>query len=133
MADQTALDIVAKSRYVSLTTFRKSGEPVSTAMWVAPDNDGTLVISTHADSWKVKRLKRDPRVELRPSTAGGRVSGDAPVVTGTAELIFGDEGRDHFVGLLRRKYGIQQRLLAWMESLRKPASADRVILRITPS
>ncbi len=133
MTDQTALETIAKARYVSLTTFRKSGEPVSTPMWVGADTDGTLIISTHADSWKVKRLMNDPRVELRPSTVGGVVRPDAVVVTGTAELIFDDEQREHFAAIIRRKYGVQQRLLGWVESLRKGRAVHRVILRITPN
>jgi hypothetical protein len=63
----------------------------------------------------------------------GAVKPDAVVVTGTAELVFGDEVRDQVAALLQRKYGIQQRLLSWMESRRKGPSADRVILRITPN
>jgi PPOX class probable F420-dependent enzyme len=133
MTTPEALATVAKARYVSLTTFRKNGDPVSTAMWIAPDTDGTLVISTHSQSWKVKRLKNDPRVEVRPSSAGGAVKPDALVVSGTAELIFGESKRDHFVAALRRKYGLQQRLLAWVESLRGSRATDRVILRITPN
>ena len=132
MADPTSLHAVAKARYVSLSTFRKSGEPVSTPMWVAPDTDGTLIISTHIDSWKVKRLANDPRVELRPSGPGGRVKSDAMVVRGTAELIADPSQRDHFVEVLHRKYGLQQRLLAWVESRRGSRVLDRVILRITP-
>jgi uncharacterized protein len=133
MPDETPLETIAKSRYVSLTTFRKSGEPVSTPMWVGLDTDGTLVISTHVESWKVKRLKNDPRVELRPSTVGGVVKPDVAVVTGPAELIFDESNRDHFVAVLRRKYGLQQRLLAWVESLRKSDSVARVFLKITPN
>jgi PPOX class probable F420-dependent enzyme len=133
MADQSALETVAKARYVSLTTFRKSGDPVSTPMWIAQDSDGALVISTHADSWKVKRLRNDPRVELRPSSARGVVKPDAVTLAGTAELLFDEAKRDHVVALLRRKYGVQQRLLAWLESVRGSESTQRVILKITPN
>jgi PPOX class probable F420-dependent enzyme len=132
MTDPTALETVAKSRYVSLTTFRKSGDPVATAMWIAPDTDGTLIISTHSDSGKVKRLRNDPRVELRPSSATGAVKPDSVVVSGTAELIVDTSQRAHFVSLLRRKYGFQQRFLAWVEARRGSRAVDRVILRITP-
>lgn len=133
MTEPTAIETVAKARYIALTTFRKNGEPVSTAMWVAPDSDGTLVISTHVDSWKVKRLRNDPRVELRPSSASGAVKLGAPVVNGTAELIFDESARDHFVAVIRRKYGLQQRLLAWVESVRGSRAVSRVILRVTPN
>jgi PPOX class probable F420-dependent enzyme len=101
-------------------------------MWIAPDTDGTLIISTHSDSGKVKRLRNDPRVELRPSSATGAVKPDSVVVSGTAELIVDTSQRAHFVSLLRRKYGFQQRFLAWVEARRGSRAVDRVILRITP-
>jgi uncharacterized protein len=37
--------------YVSLTTFRRTGVPVSTPVWAAPKGD-TLVVWTRADSGK---------------------------------------------------------------------------------
>jgi hypothetical protein len=55
------------------------------------------------------------------------------MVAGTAELIFDTTNRAHFVALLRRKYGLQQRMLGFVESLRKTRSVDRVILKITAS
>jgi PPOX class probable F420-dependent enzyme len=49
--------------FVSRTTFRRSGEPVATPVWVAPEN-GTLVVITGDGSGEVTRLRRDPRVVL---------------------------------------------------------------------
>ena len=40
-----------RGEYVSLTTFRRTGAPVVTPVWAAPDGD-TLVIWTRADSGK---------------------------------------------------------------------------------
>jgi uncharacterized protein len=39
------------STYVSLTTFRRTGVPVSTPVWAAPEGD-SLVVWTRADSGK---------------------------------------------------------------------------------
>jgi len=36
------------STYVSLTTFRRTGQPVPTPVWAAPDG-ADLVVWTHAD------------------------------------------------------------------------------------
>lgn len=58
--------------FVSLTTFRRSDEPVSTAVWIARDGDD-LVVITPAESGKVKRIKNSGRVELRPCNRGGKV------------------------------------------------------------
>ncbi len=73
-------------KFVSLTTFRASGEPVPTTVWIARDGDA-LVVTTPAGSGKVKRLREDARVELRPSSRFGKVADDAPVVRGTAEVL----------------------------------------------
>lgn len=79
----STLDEVAAHRYVSLTTFRRSGAPVSTPVWVARDG-GELVVVTVDPSGKLKRLDRDPRVELRPCDVRGRVPAGAPTYAGTA-------------------------------------------------
>ncbi|WP_209308980.1 pyridoxamine 5'-phosphate oxidase family protein [Blastococcus sp. CT_GayMR16] len=39
------------STYVSLTTFRRTGVPVSTPVWAAPDGD-TLLVWTRTDTGK---------------------------------------------------------------------------------
>jgi uncharacterized protein len=131
METDSSWDAIAASRYVSLTTFRKSGERVSTAMWIARDGDA-VIMSTHVDSGKVKRLRNNPSVELRPSSAGGSVKSGIEPVAGTAELIFDQVRRDPLVERLHEKYGLQQRLLAWLERRRGGRSTDRVMLRITP-
>ena len=72
------------STYVSLTTFRRTGIPVSTPVWAAPDGD-TLVVWTRADSGKVKRLRHTPRVTVAPCDVRGRVHG--PAVDGVAQFV----------------------------------------------
>jgi len=79
MSDDTALAALGDERFVSLTTFRRSGEAVSTPVWVGRDGDA-LVVTTPRDSGKVKRLRSDDRVELRPCSRSGRVAdGVAPL------------------------------------------------------
>ena len=71
-APHDALAALAGERFISLTTFRRSGEPVPTPVWIARDGD-TLVVTTPAESGKVKRLRHHSRVELRPCSRTGRV------------------------------------------------------------
>ncbi len=78
-----ALDALAAHRYVSLTTFRRSGEPVATPVWVARDGS-ELVVVTVDPSGKLRRLAHTPRVELRPCDVRGRVPEGAPTYAGTA-------------------------------------------------
>ena len=84
----TAFTALGDERFVSLTTFRRSGEPVSTPVWVARDGDA-LVVTTPEDSGKVKRLRHTTRVELRPCNRMGRVKDGVPPVAGRADIADG--------------------------------------------
>jgi PPOX class probable F420-dependent enzyme len=66
--DSTAL---AKEPFVSITTFKRDGTPVSVPVWCAADH-GTLLVISEADSWKVKRIRRDPMSASRPAAPAGR-------------------------------------------------------------
>ncbi len=77
---------MATERYVALTTFRRDGTPVATAVWIAPLGDELAVITLEA-TWKVRRLERDPRVEVRPCDVRGRVAPDAPSYAGTGRVL----------------------------------------------
>jgi hypothetical protein len=118
---------MGEEQFVSLTTFRRSGEPVATPVWVAPDGDG-LVVTTPAASGKVKRLRRDPRVELRPCTRRGAVAPDAPSVSAVAAA---EPPSAAATAALARKYGVQYRLISTIERLVARRGRERVILRIT--
>ena len=65
MTTDTTLDDLADEKFVSLTTFRKNGVGVPTPVWIGRDGDA-LVVTTPVGSGKVKRLRRNCTVELRP-------------------------------------------------------------------
>jgi uncharacterized protein len=92
-------------RYISLTTFKRDGTPVSTPVWVVSDDGERLLVWSAAKTWKVRRIRRDPRVLVAPSTFRGKERGER--LTATARLI-DDPGID---SLLREKYGWQKRVL----------------------
>lgn len=102
---------LAREKYVSLTTFRRDGTPVATPVWIVALDDGRLAFTTDPTSWKVKRARRNPAVELRPCNVRGKVAADAPVVTGTAEVVTDDEAYRPVVRALKKKYGIQVTLI----------------------
>ncbi|MHA3838132.1 PPOX class F420-dependent oxidoreductase [Terrabacter sp. AAH1] len=77
------LDVVNANRYVQLTTFRRTGTPVSSPVWIARDGD-ELVVITVDPTGKLKRLAHTSRVELRPCDFRGRVPEGAPTYAGTA-------------------------------------------------
>lgn len=83
------MDLVTQ-KYVSITTLRRSGEAVSSPVWIAPLGDGTFGFTTDGDSGKVKRLRNNNAVTLRPCTMRGAVAPDAPVVEATAVAVEGE-------------------------------------------
>jgi PPOX class probable F420-dependent enzyme len=121
---------LADEEYVSITTFKRDGTPVATPVWVAGENGNLLVIS-EADSWKVKRIRRDGHVRLAPCTARGAVRGEA--IDADAVL----EGDTTAVeGLLARKYGWKYRgyvrFAELARKLRRRPTPAGVTIRITP-
>jgi uncharacterized protein len=99
------LNELKDQRYISLTTFKRDGTPVSTPVWVVSDDGKRLLVWSAAKTWKVRRIRRDPRVLVAPSTFRGKERGER--LTATARVV-DDPGID---SLLREKYGWQKRVL----------------------
>lgn len=112
----TSLLPLADSRFVSLTTFRRSGTAVSTPVWIARDG-ASLVVLTPAGSGKVKRLRNDPRVELRPCGRFGAVADGVAPVTGTADLRESPDDVERARSTIRRAYPVESRLVLGIERL----------------
>jgi PPOX class probable F420-dependent enzyme len=99
-ADAPGLEARFPGKYLSVTSFKRDGSPVATPVWFVIEND-RLLIHTDTDSFKAKRIGRNPSVTIAPCTATGRLLGDpAPA---TAELL-PDGGTDRVMRLIRHKY-----------------------------
>lgn len=118
--------------FISLTTFRKSGEAVSTPVWIGRDGDA-LIVTTPDDTGKVKRLRNNARVEMRPSTRMGKVADDAVTVTGYAQIIAGAAGMAPLEQIIRKKYRMEYYVFMLVERIAARRQKPRVILRITPT
>ena len=118
---------LADVSFVSLTTFRKTGVPVSTPVWIARDGDD-LLVTTPAGAGKLERLRNNPLVELRECSRMGNVADDAPVVTAA-----GSEEResDRIVDIFKRKYKLEYRIMLGIEKLASKGNARRIIIRIS--
>jgi PPOX class probable F420-dependent enzyme len=119
-------------KFVSLTTFRRSGERVSTPVWVGRDGEA-LIVTTPEASGKVKRLRNSARVEVRPCNRSGRVEDGMEPVGGVAQIVTDDGTKDRLTDIIRAKYGFEFRLVMAIERLARSRQARRVILRITPA
>ena len=124
------MTLVGDARFVSLTTFRRSGVAVSTPVWVAPDGEDLLVL-TPRGSGKVKRLRHDPRVVLRPCGRFGRVADGVEPVVGSAEVVEDDGPARRAVAA---KYPVEHRVVLGIERavelLRRRPATERVTLRV---
>ncbi|GLK17787.1 PPOX class F420-dependent oxidoreductase [Herbiconiux flava] len=118
--------------FVSLTTFRKSGEPVSTPVWIVRDGD-TLLVTTPDDTGKVKRLRNDPRVELRPCSRMGAVKEGEPARLGLAEIERDEPSVKRGGGLFQRKHPLEYRVFMLVERIAAKRQKPRVMLRIRPA
>ncbi|MHC3002490.1 PPOX class F420-dependent oxidoreductase [Gordonia metallireducens] len=106
------------AKYVQLTTYRKDGTPVSSPVWAVLDGD-RLLVWTESESWKVKRLKRNPKVVVQATDArGSKLSGEP--VSGTG-VVLDAEGTAHVREKLIEKYGLLARVLIFSSKLRRGA------------
>ena len=110
-------DEVARSQYVSLTTFTKDGRPKPTPVWLAPalSGDGAYWILSQASAWKVKRIRNTPRVTIAQCDARGTVKGEA--VQATASLL-DPSHNDEVYRAITKRYGLMGRGFALFSKLR---------------
>ncbi len=112
--------------YVSLRSFKRDGTGVDTPVWAAP-LDGGLVVFTLRDSYKVKRIANNPRVQVAPCGVMGGVTG--PWRDGTCRLVTDKAYEARAYQALEAKYGWQMRLGTMMRRI-VGGMDRRVILEI---
>jgi uncharacterized protein len=124
---------VFRGRYLSVTSYKRDGRGVATPVWFV-QQDGRLLVQTAAASGKVKRVRRDPRVQVAVCTASGRLRGEqaravAEVLpdsaTAAAEQLIADKYRFDLIILRPLRF-----VLARLHPGRPRAKS--VILAITP-
>ena len=64
------------ARFAALTSYRRSGAPVMTPVWVAREGQALYVI-TDADTGKIKRVRHHRGVQIAPCTGRGKPTGAA--------------------------------------------------------
>ncbi len=102
---------LARERYVSLETFKRSGDGVKTPIWFAsdPQDPRRLWMYSNGRSWKVKRIRNGPRARVAACNARGGVSG--PWLDASARIESDEHAIARGFDLLVQKYGWQARLL----------------------
>ena len=95
----TPLDPFVREKTILLTSYRRDGTPVATPVSIAFDGDRAF-FRTWETAWKAKRLRRNPSVQIAPSTLRGEQTG--PAVNARARLLTGDEAKLARRALARR-------------------------------
>ncbi|MFG1607267.1 PPOX class F420-dependent oxidoreductase [Actinoplanes sp. NPDC049265] len=117
------LEQIGAEKYALLTTFRKDGSAVGTPVWVVPDG-AELAVWTTKGSYKVRRIRNNPRVTVQACDIRGNAHGD--VLEGEARFGTRDDHR-RVLGSLRRKYGLSGRLVMLGSRIRRGAEGTLVI------
>ncbi len=124
---------LGKEQCIALTTFRKTGQAVTTPVWFAI-SQGTIYVETHGDAGKLKRLRHTARVTLAPCTFNGKITGS--VSKGIARILTESEERMTASVSLAKKYGLMRSLFHFFRNarlmLQRRAKVDEVYIAIEP-
>lgn len=112
----TSLKPFEKQKYLNLETFRKSGEGVKTPVWFAQDGE-ILRIWTEASTGKAKRIRREGKVRIVPSTASGQPTGEW--VDARAVIVDTPDDIARTEQFFKKKYGLMFSFLAFLNKSRK--------------
>ena len=100
---------ISGKKYISLTTFRKTGLGVATPVWFGEDQ-GKLYVMTRSDMGKSKRIRNNPQVKVAPCSIRGKVTG--PEFPAIARFLPKEE-HAHARQALNRKYWMARIPLIW--------------------
>ena len=120
--------VLAPERYISLESFKKDGMGVKTPVWAAP-LDGKIVIVTDGTSFKVKRLRNNPKCRAAACDVRGNVKG--PFYDFTCRVTTDPGDVQRMLRALVDKYGWQVRMLNFFATLGRRIGR-RAYLELTP-
>lgn len=102
--DTGTFDHLATQRNVIVSTFKRDGTKVPTAVHVVVDGNRAY-FRTWSTTGKAKRLRANPRLLIAPSTFRGKPTGAS--IAASARLLSGRE-EQHVRELLSKKYPLLQ-------------------------
>jgi uncharacterized protein len=106
-----AFDALNNHSYISLTTFKKSGDAVPTPVWFVRDGD-KLYVTTIIDTGKAKRIRNNKMVTIAPCDMRGNVKGDK---MNANAVILPEADFKHANDLLNKKYGLFKRVFDFFQ------------------
>jgi len=123
-----SFDQFSNQRVISLESYKKNGKSVQTPVWVVVDG-GTIYVRTDLNTWKVKRIRNNPKVRVAPSNMRGDILG--PWVKGETRFVEGEE-KDRILALFRKKYGMTGRISDSFNKLRGRSVSTIIAIKVQP-
>lgn len=101
--------------YINLRSYKRDGGAVDTPVWTAP-LDGKLYVFTLRESFKVKRIGRNPKVQVAKCDVRGKLLG--PWLDGECrEVSAGSDVEKRAYAAFIDKYGLMMRVGNLMSTL----------------
>ena len=129
-------DLLGDAKYIALATYTRDGRPKPTPVWFVEDG-GRVLIVTEETSWKVKRLRNRPDVQLAACDMRGRVAPGTVVHAGTARLL-GQEETTDVAHSIDARYGVMATrvvpaIYAFKRLVTRSDKPARIGIEITPA
>jgi PPOX class probable F420-dependent enzyme len=111
-------------RYLSVTSFKRDGTGVATPVWFVSDGSRLFAL-TDLDSWKVRRIRRNPEVLVASCRPDGKLRREqtparAEVLTETADL-------ERVQRLLMERYQLSYRVVMFFYRLGRRLRGQRSV------
>ena len=114
------MTLIENQRYVSLSTWTKDGSQKRTPIWISLLDDGQVGFTTGKKTWKVRRIGRNPSVELQSCNRKGELTEGSKSYSGSARVVDSDEKEYKQVkNAIQKKYGIQYLLIRFFSQFSK--------------
>jgi PPOX class probable F420-dependent enzyme len=121
-----AIEYARRNHHAVLATLKQDGSPQLSPVTVGVDGDGHVIISTRQTAYKVRHVRRNPRVWLCVFPDG--FYGRWVQLEGTADIVELPEAMDGLIGYYRDISGEHP---DWDEYRAAMERDQRVLLRIT--
>lgn len=121
------LNDLKDAQYINIESFRKNGTGVKTPVWQTPEN-GKLYAWTQAGSYKVKRIRRNPSVNVCACDQRGEPKSEW--VAATARVLDSAEAEKAQRKRMAKKYGAMFHMFRMYGTFRR---AEYVVLEISPA
>ena len=121
-----ARDFIGKNHHAVMATFRSDGRPQLSPLAVTIDGEGRAIISSRERAYKVRNIRRDPRVSL--CVLNDAWYGEWIQVEGTADVQSLPDALEPLVDYYRSISGEHP---DWDEYRQAMKDQERVLIRIT--